>query len=1060
MISLVDSTHEYILAESTRTLSPQDDDVHDAGDSLWLGVRTIPREESLCAAVINTPRSKGKRNDTESRPKVIPKVINDLADDETLMYDRNIIGGPKIRFVATVPIRSRLGYDIGAYSVFDDVPRNGLIIEELEFLTDIADTVMEHLENITVKRDHQRGEKMVKGLGLFVEGHSSIKSWWLRTRHNRQTSVRGDHPYAARSVENAINRTDASDAASDKASIEANLSYVEETQELDVPMSQIPAPTPLLTINAGMPIKLQREDDQPFDHSSSRVKGDLPRSKETIDRSTALAPVGNAAKLPVSVPSEHPKPAPTVPSETHLPIINKNDQSGETPTRNRSPNVTEDLRKMLSRASNLIRESTDVEGVVFFDAKTSGFGSRGRQTFIKPERASHLHDAARTSSSDDDPRTSLRNETSDSSNGKRLHKESKEVIESSQPSLCEVMAYSTASKCSLCGDQSMPEHLTVTENFVRRLFKQHPHGKIYAFDDEGNMSSSEDELHDAAPEGEMAVIAETPQSPSIKKASSRISEGQTMMQIFPGARYVMILPLWDSQRERWFASTMLWTSDPTRVLSLDDDLNYVAAFGNSIMAEVSRLDIVASDQKKTALISSISHELRSPLHGIASGIELLQDTQINKYQMDVVNTIGHCSTTLLDTLNNVLDYAKINNFTTAQKTEERAIHNSSRAREAVPSEKFRIYGTISLTSNLDIACITEDVINGIYAGHVYALQSTSPVSADIDYPISPTKLDTYITQEMLPLSVILEVEHKSNWTFLTQPGAWKRIIMNIFGNALKFTSSGLVKVSMSYKNATSSKSRMNQAFVTLTISDTGRGIDADFLKHQIYSPFAQEDSLTPGAGLGLSIVRQIVGALDGKIEVHSVQNIGTVVKVVLKLEKSQSPTDGKPLVPSTIQQARTYTQGLELVLIGLELSTPEPEETADLRAKRRDSVGPTIARLSKNWFGMKTSEAAGFEKSIGDVFLITSERFYELEDSWKSLYAEALSNSRKKHVIVLTGSAQSERKTLFENYQNIHFLSNPYVYPFSVESSVHIPSRCSRNLCKHTNSILELDQKS
>src|SRR4051812_48403390 len=47
MISLIDSKHQYTLAESTQTLSSQSDDVYEAGDSLWMGVKTIPREESL-----------------------------------------------------------------------------------------------------------------------------------------------------------------------------------------------------------------------------------------------------------------------------------------------------------------------------------------------------------------------------------------------------------------------------------------------------------------------------------------------------------------------------------------------------------------------------------------------------------------------------------------------------------------------------------------------------------------------------------------------------------------------------------------------------------------------------------------------------------------------------------------------------------------------------------------------------------------------------------------------------------------------------------------------------
>ncbi|TGO55581.1 hypothetical protein BCON_0090g00250 [Botryotinia convoluta] len=1025
MISLVDRTHEYILAESTKTLSSQNDDVHDDGDSLWLGLRTIPREDSLCAAVINTPRSESDRNDTEFRPKVIPKVINDLSN-EALRYDPNIIGCPKIRFVATVPIRSRQGFDIGAYSVFDDTPRNGLLPEELEFLTDITDTVMEHLENIAVKRDHQRGEKMVKGLGLFVEGHSSIKSWWLRTRNDRETSVRGKDSYATRSVGNLTVPTEATHEKLGTADPEANPPSADRLREMEESISLLPtSPSPPSNLRNDLSLRSRGGNDESNGYSSAQVRGISPCFKERPDQPPTLDSPNHSPQIPPESPlNETPRSSsPKSSAQAHLSMATRDTTINDNKTRSPSEKA-EVLKIMLSRASNLIRESTDVEGVIFFDAKESSFGHQS--SLINQERTAGLHDAAQISSSEDASKPSSRNDTSDSVNGKESDRGSDMKVQTSQTRMCEVLAYSTASRCTLRGDTSSPEHLSVKENFVRRLLKRHPHGKVFAFDEGGNMSSSEDEILDAAPTGEISVVVEKFQNSMVKKASFKVMEGQTMLQIFPGARYVMILPLWDSHNEHWFASTMLWTSDPTRVLSLDDDLNYVAAFGNSIMAEVSRLEIVASDQTKTALISSISHELRSPLQGIQGSIELLQDTKISKYQRSALETIGHCSTTLLDTLTNVLDYAKINNFTTAQKTEQRVVRNSSKIRKAIPAEKFQIYGTISLTSDLDIASITEDVINGIYAGHVHVIHSTSyDAYTDIDYLNSPTNSDFQGTKESAPLSVILDVDHKSNWTFSTQPGAWKRILMNIFGNALKYTTSGLIKVSLGCKTATPRNSRINQAFITLTISDTGRGIAEDFLKRQIYAPFAQEDSLTPGAGLGLSIVRQIVRALDGKIDVSSIQGTGTVVKVILKLEKSQPQFSDLPRMPNDIEKARGYTHGLELVLIGMEISTPEPEKRAGGEYSHDRSVGPAISRMARDWFGMKPSEAVGFDAMTADVFMVTSEKFYELENHWKTLYSETTGDTQKKHVIVLTGSEQSERKTIFENHQNIHFLSNP-----------------------------------
>jgi signal transduction histidine kinase len=75
----------------------------------------------------------------------------------------------------------------------------------------------------------------------------------------------------------------------------------------------------------------------------------------------------------------------------------------------------------------------------------------------------------------------------------------------------------------------------------------------------------------------------------------------------------------------------------------------MAAFGNSIMAELARVDAVKADQAKTQFISSISHELRSPLHGILGGVELLQASGKDSFQKSMLNTINTCGRTLLDT---------------------------------------------------------------------------------------------------------------------------------------------------------------------------------------------------------------------------------------------------------------------------------------------------------------------------------------------------------------------------------------------------------------------------
>jgi signal transduction histidine kinase len=91
----------------------------------------------------------------------------------------------------------------------------------------------------------------------------------------------------------------------------------------------------------------------------------------------------------------------------------------------------------------------------------------------------------------------------------------------------------------------------------------------------------------------------------------------------------------------YFRSGILTRKDGLRVVlrglldrreySRAKDLSYLAAFGNSIMAEVARLDTIAADRAKSDFISSISHELRSPLHGILTSVEFLQDIAVDLF---------------------------------------------------------------------------------------------------------------------------------------------------------------------------------------------------------------------------------------------------------------------------------------------------------------------------------------------------------------------------------------------------------------------------------------------
>lgn len=89
------------------------------------------------------------------------------------------------------------------------------------------------------------------------------------------------------------------------------------------------------------------------------------------------------------------------------------------------------------------------------------------------------------------------------------------------------------------------------------------------------------------------------------------------------------------------------------------DLSSMSAFCATLMMQVRRLEVQAVDKVKSDFLGSISHELRTPLHGILASIELLSDTSCTREQLDLIETARYGSTSLLDTINQVLDYSNI-----------------------------------------------------------------------------------------------------------------------------------------------------------------------------------------------------------------------------------------------------------------------------------------------------------------------------------------------------------------------------------------------------------------
>lgn len=273
--------------------------------------------------------------------------------------------------------------------------------------------------------------------------------------------------------------------------------------------------------------------------------------------------------------------------------------------------LSPEVKALFTRAANMMREATEADGAVFFDAQVSTFGGLVDDEFV-PEPLPE-------STEEDHP--------------------------------CTVLGMSTAAPAPASPD----DRSLLYEAVLRHLLRTYPHGMIFNFDDDmawSSHNSGEATMSDL-PTALSETLAATA-APLKRPDSAKSQDDENLLrEAFPSARTLVLYPLWAAHRDRWFAGAVIWSSDPMRVFTNEQELSYLAAMSNSIMAEVARLDIKLADAAKGDFISSISHELRSPLHGILGCCELLKDTDIDNFQSNMAQTIETCGKTLLDTINHV-----------------------------------------------------------------------------------------------------------------------------------------------------------------------------------------------------------------------------------------------------------------------------------------------------------------------------------------------------------------------------------------------------------------------